>query len=205
MSEATSTLIIIGAEFGVVLLLIFITGLVLFFKRRASDKRYVASFIAEHKQNQSVRRDEMRDKMLSESLLTGEELEQFLDMVGSSERKLYKRILNMYLGFDRKCLSDIRDELSEMNERWMETVQKNINLMPEGGVSEEKVQELNNKIDALTAENTKIAEELSEAMETMEDIVKEYSLMYAGQESPKMDKLSDDYQKLKDKSDSYNS
>ena len=63
---------------------------------------------------------------------------------------------------------------------------------------------MNDKIDELTTENTKIAVDLAEAMETMEDIVKEYSLMYAGQENETMDRLSDDYQKLKNKSDSHN-
>lgn len=204
MSEATSTIIIIAAEFGVVLLLLFIVVLVLFLKRRASDKNYVASFIAEHKKSHVDRRDNMREKMLADSLLSEDELDSFLDGVGSAERKLYKRILNMYLGFDRQGLSEIRNEISEINNAWIETLQKNISMLPEGSVSEEEAQELNEKIDNLTAENTKIATDLAEAMETMEDIVKEYSLMYAGQENATMDKLSDDYQKLKDKSDSHN-
>ena len=77
--------------------------------------------------------------------------------------------------------------------------------LQEGGeVSSENVNELNEKIDTLTTDNLKIAGELAEAMTTMEDIVKEYSLMYAGQENPTMDRLSKDYDKLKKKSDSYN-
>ena len=204
MNETMSTMIFIAAEFGVILLILFVVALILFLRRRASDKRYVASFIAAHKQNQADNRDSMREKMLADTLLGEDELDKFLDMVGTSERKLYKRILNMYLGFDRKCFSEIRDELLHMNNRWIDTLQKNITLISESSVSEERVQELNDTIDKLTAKNKKITTELAEAMETMEDIVKEYSLMYAGQETEKMDKLSDDYKKLKDKSDSHN-
>ncbi len=204
MNETASTIVIIAAEFGAVLLVLFIIALILFLKRRASDKRYVAEFIAEHKKNHANRRDAIREKMVSDSLLSEEELDDFLDNVTASERKLYKRILNMYLGFDRQCLTEIRDELSDINSSWIETVKKNINSVPAGSIPEEKVQELNDKIDELTTENTKIAVDLAEAMETMEDIVKEYSLMYAGQENETMDRLSDDYQKLKNKSDSHN-
>jgi len=203
MNEATSTMVFIAAEFGAVLLVLFIIALVLFLKRRVSDKRYVAEFIAEHKKNHVERRDAMRERMTTDFLLTDDELDEFLENVTASERKLYKRILNMYLGFDRQCLSEVRNDLSEMNNNWIETIQKNISQFPEGSIPEEKLQELNDKIDELTAENSKIASDLTEAMVTMEDIVKEYSLMYAGQENETMDKLSDDYQKLKDKSDSH--
>ncbi len=205
MNEATNTMVFIAAEFGAVLLVLFIIALVLFLKRRASDKRYVADFIAEHKKNHVERRDAMRERMTTDFLLTDDELDEFLENVTASERKLYKRILNMYLGFDRQCLSEVRNDLLEINNSWIETVQKNISQIPEGSIPEEKVQELNDKIDELTAENNKIADDLSEAMVTMEDIVKEYSLMYAGQENETMDQLSDDYQKLKDKSDSHSS
>ena len=204
MNETTSTMIFVAAEFGAVLLIFFIIALVLFLKRRASDKRYVAAFIAEHKKNHADRRDAMREKMASDSLLSEEDLDDFLDNVTASEKKLYKRILNMYLGFDRQCLSEIRDDLSDMNITWIDTVKKNIGSIPAGSIPEEKVQELNDKIDELTSENTKIAADLAEAMVTMEDIVKEYSLMYAGQENETMDQLSDDYQKLKNKSDAHN-
>ena len=204
MDEATSTLVIIGAEIGAVLLLLFVIFLVVFLRRRAEDKRYVANFIAEHKEAHAEKREGMRNKLASDSLLSDSELDELVDQVASSERKLYKRILNMYLGFDRKCLNDIREELAEMNQRWIETIEKNISLMPEGAVSEEEVEKLNKEIESLTAENSKIAAELSEAMVTMEDIVKEYSLMYAGQENETMERLSEDYQKLKDKADSHN-
>jgi len=204
-----SSLLLLGAEFGLILVLIFIVGIVYFLRRRKADKRYVYDFIAEHKSTQIERREEAKALMKTSSLLSDENIEVFLDSIHASENRLYKKILNMYLGFDRNCLPDIRDDLSEMNNNWIETVKNNIKDAVEihmnemGSVSNENVEELNNKIDVLTTDNKKIASELAEAMETMEDIVKEYSLMYAGQENPTMDRLSDDYDKLKKKSDSH--
>jgi len=203
VSEATSTMIFVAAEFGGIILLLFIIAIFLFVKRRASDKRYVANFIAEHKQTHAERRESMREKMLAGTPVNDEVMDEVLDDVSASEKRLYKRVLNMYLGFDRQCITDIRDEMSEMNHKWIDTLNKSLNQLPEGTVSEEEVQELNNTISELTAENTKISSDLAEAMETMEDIVKEYSLMYAGQENETMDKLSDNYQKLKDKAESH--
>jgi len=205
MSEAMSTLIIISAEFGVVLLILFVMLVVMFIKRRTSDKQYVTSFIADHKSSQAGKQNEMRELMASESLLSGKDLDQFLNDIALLERKLYKRILNMYLGFDRKCLPEIRHVLSQLNQSWIGTLQKNKNILSSENASEETTHGLKSKIDVLTAENLKINSELTEAMETMEDILKEYSLMYAGQGNEKMDKLSNDFQKLKDKSNLHGS
>jgi len=204
-----SSLLLLGAEFGLILVLVFIVAIVYFLRRRKADKRYVDDFIAEHKRTQIERREEAKTLIKAISLLSDENIEVFLDSIHVSENRLYKKILNMYLGFDRNCLSDIRDDLSEMNRNWIKTVKDNIKDAVEihinemGSLSNENAEELNNKIDDLTKDNKKIASELAEAMETMEDIVKEYSLMYAGQENPTMDRLSDDYDKLKKKSDSH--
>ena len=209
MNETINTLLLLSAEFGLVLILVFIISLVYFLKRRKADKRYVADFISEHKNTQIERREAIKSLLQSSSLLTDDNIEIFLDGIKASENRLYKKILNMYLGFDRKCLSDIRDELSNMNRNWVDTVNNSIknavevHMKETGSASSENVEELNNKIDSLTIDNKKIAAELAEAMETMEDIVKEYSLMYAGQENPTMDRLSEDYDKLKKKSDSH--
>lgn len=209
MGEGMSSLLLIGAELGAILVLGFIMLVVYFIRRRSSDKRYVANFIADHKGQQAERREAMKSSMQLDSLLTDEDLEKFLDKMNSSEKYLYKHILNMYLGFDRKCLPEIRTELSIINDNWINTVQKSVSNAAElhmqqaSQASGDEVGKLNKQIEELTADNNKISGDLAEAMETMEDIVKEYSLMYAGQENQTMDRLSDDYDKLKEKSDSH--
>lgn len=199
MSEVSSTAIFIAAEFGAILLILFVVVFVIFLKRRASDKRYVTVFIEDHKASCAGRREAMREKMMSNLLLREEELDDFLDNINISEKKLYKHILNMYLGFERQCLPEIRDDISDINNYWVETIQKNTGLKVQDSAPEEKTGDLNSKIDELTTENTKMSTDLKKAMETMDDIIKEYSLMYAGEENDKMDSLSDDFQNLKNK------
>jgi len=209
MNDMTSAMLLLGAELGLLLVVVFVVLLARFIKRRSDDKKYVAEFIAEHKENQAERRAAVKKSIQEENFLVDDELEALLDKMSVSEKKLYKNILNMYLGFERKCFPDIRDELLVINNNWIEAMRQGIahaaekHMKEAGHLSEEKVKELNDKIDSLTEDNMKIAAELSEAMETMEDIVKEYSLMYAGQENPTMDRLSEDYDKLKKKSDSH--
>jgi len=210
MDNATYSLLLIGAEVGIVLVLGFIGLVVYFIRRRTSDKRYVADFIADHKVKQEERRAALKSSLQVDSLLIDEDLEEFLNKMGMSEKHLYRCILNMFLGFDRQCLLEIRDELLNINNNWINAVQKSItnsaeiHLNQDNEASSGDISELNKQIESLTADNKKMSGELAEAMETMEDILKEYSLMYAGQENQTMDRLSDDYDKLKKKADSHN-
>ncbi|MCK4742393.1 MAG: hypothetical protein KAT25_01095 [Sulfuriflexus sp.] len=211
MDEALDSLLLIGAEVGAVLILGFIALVVYFIRRRASDKRYVTDFIADHKSKQEERRSAIKTSMQADSLLIDEDLENFLNKMGLSEKHLYRCVLNMFLGFDRKCFSEIRTELLNINNNWIDAVQKSISNSAEMHLHQAKeasggdIEGLNKQLESLTADNKKMASELAEAMETMEDIVKEYSLMYAGQENQTMERLSKDYDELKKKSESYNS
>ena len=210
MDNTIYPLLLIGAEVSIVLVLGFIGLVVYFIRRRISDKRYVADFIADHKVKQEERRTAMKSSMQVDSLLVDEDLEEFLNKMGMSEKHLYRCVLNMFLGFDRRCLLEIRDELLNINNNWIDAVQKSISNSAEmhlhqaSEASNGDIGELNKQIESLTADNKKVSGELAEAMETMEDIVKEYSLMYAGQENQTMDRLSDNYDQLKKKAESYN-
>ena len=210
MDNTTYSLLLIGAEIGIVLVLGLIVLVVYFIRRRTSDKRYVSDFIEDHKVKQEERRAAMKSSMQVDSILIDEDLEEFLDKMGISEKHLYRCVLNMFLGFDRKCLLEIRDELLNINNNWINAVQKSITNSAEIHLNQAKlassgdIGELNKKIESLTADNKKMSGDLSEAMETMEEILKEYSLMYAGQENKTMDRLSADYDKLKKKDESRN-
>jgi len=210
MDNTIYSLLLVGAEVGVVLVLGFIVLVVYFIRRRTSDKRYVADFIADHKVKQEERRAALKSSMQVDSLLDDEDLEEFLDKMGISEKHLYRCVLNMFLGFDRKCLLEIRKEVLNINNNWIDAVQKSISNSAEihlnqaSEASSGDIGELNKQIESLAADNEKMTGDLSEAMETMEEILKEYSLMYAGQENQTMDRLSNDYDKLKKKSEPHN-
>jgi len=209
MNETMSTLLLLGAELGVILIVTFVGLVVFYIRRRRNDKRYVASFIDEHKNSREERREAVKESIKSCLPLVDDDMEEFLDKISSSERKLYKNVLNMYLGFERQCLADIRDELSATNDNWVSVIEKSVQQAVDEHIQNAALannsneSELENEIVSLKEDKNKLAAELAEAMETMEDIVKEYSLMYAGQENTKMDKLSDDYNKLKSKSDAH--
>lgn len=203
MNEVTTSALFLGAEFGALLTIFFIAVGVYFLRRRAADKRYVANFIEDYKGSVQERHDAMRQALEFESLLIGEDLDSFMSDMSIAEKRLYKRILNMYLGHERKCLFDIRDDMTGINDSWLKAMQ----AMHRSSANDEEgagsVEELEKKLYDLKIENNRMSEELADAMQTMESIVKEYSLMYAGKENETMDRLSSDYNQLKKKADSH--
>jgi len=204
MNEIMTSALVLGAELGAIVLVIFIIVLVLYWRRKKGDKGYVNNFVSTYKEDMDAQREMMREVLASKCFLKGDDANEFIERMDEVEKKLYKNILNMYMGYDRSNLEDIRSDVAGINEEWLKATQISIDKAMGGKVDDAEIQTLTQEINELKEENARIAAELEEAMQTMEDIVKEYSLMYAGQENEKMDQLSGEYNRLKEKSDAHN-
>jgi len=203
MNEITTSALVLGAELGAIALIIFVIVLLFYWRRKKNDKGYVNNFVSTYKEDMDAQREDMRDVLASKCFMKGKDASDFIERMDDVEKKLYKNVLNMYMGYDRANLEDIRGDVAGINEEWLKATQKSISNAMENTVDDTEIQALTQEINDLKAENTRIASELEEAMTTMEEIVKEYSLMYAGQENEKMDELSGEYNRLKEKSDSH--
>jgi len=203
MNEITTSALVLGAELGAIVLIIFVVVLFVYWRRKKGDKGYVNNFVSTYKEDMDSQREVMKEILASKCFLEGKDANEFIERMDDVEKKLYKNILNMYMGYDRSNLEDIRGDVAGINEEWLKATEKSISNAMENKVDDAEIQALTQEINDLKEENARIAAELEEAMETMEDIVKEYSLMYAGQGNEKMDKLSSEYNRLKEKSDGY--
>ena len=203
MNDVMTSALVLGAELGAIALVIFVIALIFYWRRKKNDKGYVSDFVSTYKEDMEAQRKGMREALAAKCFLEGKDASEFIERMDDVEKKLYKNILNMYMGHDRSNLEDIRGDVAGINEEWLKATQKSISNAMENSVDDAEIQALTTEIDDLKAENARMAAELEEAMQTMEDIVKEYSLMYAGQENEKMDQLSGEYNRLKEKADSH--
>jgi len=204
MNDSLTTLTLVGSEIGAVLIVFFIFIAVIFVKKRRANKGRVKAFIEDYKNALPEKRAKMKNSLESDCSIVGDDCESLLNTLANSEKKLYKHLLNMYMGYERDSLQDIERGVNNLSELWVGTMMESIRKAAENStVGKEEIARLETELETLKGENERIAIEFSGAMTTMEEILKEYSLMYAGQENEKMDGLSDDYEKIKKKSDGH--
>lgn len=201
MNESMLTVLILGAELGSVVLLIFIVIVFFLMRRKRSDKQYVAEFITGYKKNLPARIDALKQKLESDYFIIGEDADEVLGKISDTETRLHKRILNLYLGNNRKCLADIGNDISSLNKEWLEIMNESLTNASEVLGKTEIIEKMQHDYTDLKKENEGMRAELVEAMKSMEEMLKEYSLLYAerNDKNENMERLADEYHDMKAK------
>lgn len=203
MTETTLTMLILGAELGGIVLLVFLVFMLVLLRRKRSDKQYVAEFISSYKKALPEQTRDFKNRLENHFYVIGEDADEVLDNLSNTETRLHKRILNLYLGNHRKCLADIRKDVTALNENWMLIMNESLTNAAEVHGESEAFAKIQQDYAELKKENTAMREELAEAMSSMEEMLKEYSLLYADRDDKNetMEKLAGEYQEIKTKTE----
>lgn len=201
MNEAMLTTLILGAEIGGLVLLFFLVITFFVLRRRRSNKKHVAEFIASYKKDLPARIDAFKNRLENDHYIIGEDADKVLGKISDTETRLHKHILNLYLGNNKECLSDISNDVSSLNEKWLAIMGDSITNAADVLGKTEVISEMQHNYEELKDENTSLRKELTEAMKSMEEMLKEYSLLYAdqGEKNETMERLSGEYDELKAK------
>ncbi|WP_126453983.1 EGFR-like transmembrane domain-containing protein [Sulfuriflexus mobilis] len=204
MSESVLSMLIVGAEFGAMAILILLVLGFFVLRRRRANKQHVAEFISSYKKDRSERIDNFKERLEGNFYLVGEDADEALNKISNSESRLHKRVLNMYLGNDRDCLKDIRKDVASLNENWMSIMNDSLANASESLGKTEVITQMQKEYSELKQENESMRKELAEAMQSMEEMLKEYSLLYAGRDEKNetMERLSGEFDEMKKKTDS---
>jgi len=196
-------MLILGAELGGIVLLVFLVFMLVLLRRKRSDKQYVAEFISSYKKALPEQTRDFKNRLENHFYVIGEDADEVLDNLSDTETRLHKRILNLYLGNHRKCLADIRKDVAALNENWMLIMNESLTNAAEVLGKSEAITQMQQDYTELKKENTAMREELAEAMSSMEEMLKEYSLLYADRDDKNeaMERLSDEYEEIKTKTE----
>lgn len=203
MSETTLTMLILGAELGGIVLLVFLVFMLVLLRRKRSDKQYVAEFISGYKKALPEQTRDFKNRLENHFYVIGEDADEVLNNLSDTETRLHKRILNLYLGNHRKCLADIRKDVTALNENWLMIMNESLTNAAEVLGKSGTITQMQQDYTELKKENMAMREELAEAMSSMEEMLKEYSLLYADRDDKNetMEKLAGEYQEIKTKTE----
>jgi len=123
--------------------------------------------------------EKLKSKKLAELISEHCELEQgdldnLLAEVKKNERNLYQQIIRIFLKRDVDLLGKIDQHIDKFSEPYCKI------LSHASGGGGEKEKELEEKLNKLAEENTRLAEQLTIAMNTMDEISDEYTRVFSG-------------------------
>ncbi|MCG8073095.1 MAG: hypothetical protein N0C86_14055 [Candidatus Thiodiazotropha taylori] len=176
MIEISSLSAMIIAE--VMLGLVILSGLLLLFTLLRKQRiRKAAHHLAERVQADKEKRTERLKKLLAEQYqLQSPQLDQTLHGIVQTEMTLYQNMLNGFLKDDQVYLQQIDVDVENLVLAYQALAG---NVSGAGGSDDVSSDE----VEALKAENERLAEELKVTMDTMGRMLNEYSTMFADGDS----------------------
>ncbi|WP_428605586.1 hypothetical protein [Sedimenticola sp.] len=177
MIEVSKFLLLVIGE--VLLLSVVYTGVVNFlaFSKRQRERAAIKKLIGRIKEDSSRRESETRKIMQERYGLSDNNLEEVVHKIAREEKMFYQTLIDVFVKRDAEAIQNLCVDYEGSVE-----VYRSINIPKkgesgdEGEVSEEHTEEL----ILLKAENQRLTEELQLTMDTMGNMLSEYTLMFAG-------------------------
>jgi len=174
MIELSPVSMVFILEVSIVLFLLLI---LLFFvsKNKSKEEEATSSKVIDKLQDT----EKLKAKKLSELItqhcdLEPEDLDNLLVELKSNERNLYKQIIRIFLKRDIDLLGKIDKHIDKFAEPYCKI------LSHVSGGSGEKEKELEEKLNKVVEDNRRLADQLTIAMSTMDEISDEYTRVFSG-------------------------
>ncbi len=173
MVELNSVLMLFMLEASVVLFILIL--LIFLFSKNNRKKEYAASakVIDQLQDTENIKAKKLASLFSTHCKLEQEVLNSLLTEIKSSERNLYQQIIKTFLTRDVKLLGKIEQQIDKISEPYCKVISHASSGKVEDKESEEKLQRL-------TEENKRLAEQLTIAMNTMDEISAEYTRVFSG-------------------------
>ena len=158
-------------------LTLFVLILVLFLIQKSKNKGEYANSVKVI--NKLQRAEKGKEKKLTALFsahceLGSDAVNDLLAEVKAGERALFQKIIRIYLNKDAKVLSQIDKQVDKLSDPYCKA------LAQSSGGNAEKDKQYEDKFEKLVLENKRLAEQLTIAMTTMDEISAEYTRVFSG-------------------------
>ncbi len=176
MIELNSIVVILMAEaLGALFLIVLIFFLLS--KKKSSTEQVAAHELIDKLEDTGNFKSKKLGEMLSEECkIDSSEINEFLKDIGHSERVLYQKIIQIFLNKDANLLKGIDKQIDDLSEPYCKLL-TNYSGDAKGS---EKLEEMQNNVAQHTLENQRLSDQLTTAMNTMDEISREYTKVFSG-------------------------
>jgi len=179
MIELDSIIVILMIE-GLVALLLVVIALYLFSSHKSKGEQLASNkVIRKLKDSGNIKAKKLSSLVATHVDIEPNELNEILTEMKSSERQLYKHIIQMYLKRDVDALATIDKKIDDFSEPYFKMLAHSVS----DTIDIESESEDKKTIDLLVDQNEKLSEQLTLAMGTIDEISAEYSKVFTGQQT----------------------
>jgi len=181
MNEYLAGFLVIFSELGIVLALIAIVAIVYLVVRKTKDNSLAKDFVSKLKQKEGGRKENLSEVLKKVHQMDEGLADKTAETMLACEKKIYNRVLKLFLGHDRDSLNSLQKDVESMAGAYRKLISsaETVKIVERGDNPKVEAQ-LRTAITQAMAERDKVQRDLDEAMISMENMLKEYTQMYSG-------------------------
>ena len=183
MNETLTSFLVVFSEIGVLLALIAIIVAFFVMRRKHRDNLLVRQVVETLRESESARKANLMDILKKVHDMDEEFAAQTAQAMLSCEKRIYNRVLKIFLGHERDSITELQKDVENMASTYRKMIDS-IKAMhisdPEPSDNPKREAQLRMQLKQAEAEKDKLQEDLDEAMSSMENMLKEYTQMYSG-------------------------
>jgi predicted aspartyl protease len=153
----------------------------LMLRRKNRENCLARLFVEKLKQDEGARKQNLMDILQKVHEMDANLATKTAEAMLGCEKKIYNRVLRMFLGKEREALPQLQKDVENMATAYRKLVDTAQNTTVVERDDNPKIHaQLRTQIKQITAERDKVQKDLDEAMISMENMLKEYTQMYSG-------------------------
>ena len=183
MNESLTSFLVVFSEVGVLLALIGIVVGFFVMRRKHKDNLLARQVVETLRESESARKANLMDILQKVNEVDEDFAAQTAHAMLTSEKRIYNRVLKMYLGHERDGITELQKDVEHMATTYrklIDSVKAMHPCEPERGENPKHEAQLRTKIKQLEVEKQKLQEDLDASMVSMDNMLKEYTQMYSG-------------------------
>lgn len=180
MNESMTSLLVIFSEVGIVLALLVIVAVILIMRRKQRNNRRALKFVESLRDHEATRKSNLMDVLQKVHEMDQEMASKAAEAMLGCEKKIYNRALKLFLGQERSGLEELRRDVEAMAAAYRKLVDTVQRVPAAPAENPKREAQLRAQLKQVAAEKQKLQEDLDEAMQSMESMLKEYTQMYSG-------------------------
>ena len=176
MIELNSVFVVLMVE-GFAGLILLVLGFFLFSRTKNLGEQATASkLIDKLEDTENIKAKQLESMIAENCTIEPDVVKGLLNEISSSERILYRQMIQMFLNRDVELLNDMGQYIDNISEPYCKIIRHSSGNGEGSGtlkVTEEKIEELMSK-------NERLSRQLTVAMNTMDEISSEYTRVFSG-------------------------
>jgi len=179
MIELDSIVVMLMVEALVALVLLVIVFFIFSRGKRAKGQSAVNELINKFEDTENIKAKKLKSLISDNCTVEADLLQALIKEMNESEKVLYQKIVQLFLNRDVELLKDIDEHIDNLSEPYCKLLIHSSSSPIESG----KMDAIDDKVNRLSKENGRLSEQLSVAMNTMDEISAEYTRVYSGSQT----------------------